>query len=84
MIFIAQGNYTAEAMAGMVDKSEDRAVSVKKLMEANAKSRGPGDVHRQSDLIIHLPRVLFGDTFRVSAYPPIGVRAAPLEPHPGH
>ena len=35
MIFITQGNYTAEAMAGMVDKPEDRAVSVKKLMEAN-------------------------------------------------
>ena len=34
MIFITQGRYTREAMAGMVAKPEDRAKEAKKLIEA--------------------------------------------------
>ena len=34
MIFITQGNYTQHAMAGMLDRPEDRSVATKKLMAA--------------------------------------------------
>jgi len=34
MIFITQGRYTREAMAGMVAKPEDRGREAKKLLEA--------------------------------------------------
>ncbi len=34
MIFITQGRYTGEAMAGMVAKPEDRAKEAKRLLEA--------------------------------------------------
>ena len=34
MIFITQGNYTQHAVAGMLDRPEDRSVETKKLMAA--------------------------------------------------
>lgn len=34
MIYITQGRYTAEAMAGMIAKPEDRAKEAKRLLEA--------------------------------------------------
>jgi uncharacterized protein with GYD domain len=53
MIFITQGNYTAHAMAGMLEKPEDRSVETKKLMAAiGAKILGYYMTFGQHDFIL--------------------------------
>ena len=53
MIFITQGNYTQHAMAGMVDRPEDRSVATKKLLAAaGAKILGYYFTFGQHDFLL--------------------------------
>ena len=53
MIFITQGNYTQHAVAGMLERPEDRSVETKKLMASvGAKVLGYYFTFGQHDFIL--------------------------------